>query len=157
MLININLNLSEVGKDKIFTSQKTGNKYLAMTVAKMKEKDAYGNDFTVYLYDKQTKAKTYIGKGKSMVFKDDSDFTIQKPEEENKDLKAEYASESDIPFQGVLLWKGDVKTLVFTGIVIIIIAISLSFGIEIGIEKEKSREKNFPDWLCQECNLESQL
>jgi hypothetical protein len=98
MLININLNLSEVAKDKIFTSQKTGKKYLSMTVAKMKEKDAYGNDFTVYLYDKQTKAKTYVGKGKSMVFNDDNDYSIQKPQEENKELNAEYASESDIPF-----------------------------------------------------------
>jgi predicted ABC-type exoprotein transport system permease subunit len=56
-----------------------------------------------------------------------------------------------------LLWKGNVRTLVFAGIVIIIIAISLTIGIEIGIEKEKTREKNFPDWLCQECNLERKI
>lgn len=48
MLININLCLSDIPKDKIFTS-KNGKQYLSICVTERKEPDNYGNDLTAYV------------------------------------------------------------------------------------------------------------
>ncbi len=48
MLININLCLSDIPQDKIFTS-KNGKKYLSICVTDRKEADQFGNDLTAYV------------------------------------------------------------------------------------------------------------
>ena len=48
MLININLCLSDIPREKIFTS-KNGKQYLSICVTERKEPDNYGNDLTAYV------------------------------------------------------------------------------------------------------------
>jgi hypothetical protein len=70
MLININLCLSDIPKDKIFTS-KNGKQYLSICVTERKEPDNYGNDLTAYV--NQTKEereakqpRQFIGTAKNL-------------------------------------------------------------------------------------------
>lgn len=48
MLININLCLSDIPKEKIFIS-KNGKEYISLCVTDRKEPDNYGNDLTAYV------------------------------------------------------------------------------------------------------------
>ena len=70
MLININLCLSDIPREKIFTS-KNGKQYLSICVTERKEPDNYGNDLTAYV--NQTKEereakqpRQFIGTAKNL-------------------------------------------------------------------------------------------
>lgn len=61
-MIQLSLNLDKIPKDKIYQGKNA--RYLFVTVAERKEPDNYGNTHSVYIYNKDTKEKTYIGDGK---------------------------------------------------------------------------------------------
>lgn len=71
-LINISLSLDRIDKSRI-TTGKDGKKYLAITVAKSKEKDKFENTHSVYhtpsKEEREAKAnKVFCGNGKEIVF-----------------------------------------------------------------------------------------
>lgn len=73
MLINLNIEVTKIPKDRLFKSEKTDRIYLNCTVAKRKEKDKFDNTHTVYLNqteeERKNKAeKIYIGEGKEVEF-----------------------------------------------------------------------------------------
>ena len=67
-MINCKIDVLKIPKDKLFKGEK--GTYLNFSVARRKEVGQYGDTHTVYLYDKDTKEKTYIGEGKEIVFED---------------------------------------------------------------------------------------
>lgn len=73
-MIELKLTVTDIPKDKIFKGEK--GSYLTINVTKMQKPDAYGNDYTAYIYDKETKSKIYIGKGKGR-FEDAAPTTTQ--------------------------------------------------------------------------------
>jgi hypothetical protein len=62
-MIQITIDVDKIPKDKIWTG-KNGGKKLFATLAERRETTQYGETHTLYLYDKDTKEKTYIGSGK---------------------------------------------------------------------------------------------
>lgn len=95
-LVNVSLCLSDIPKDRIKVG-KNGKKYLLITVSKLREPDNYENTHSVYVGQtkderEQNVRRTYIGKGKEIVFHD----AVPTPEEVNN-LPA--ATEvDDLPF-----------------------------------------------------------
>jgi hypothetical protein len=78
-MINISICLTDLPQDKI-TTAKNGKKYINLVVDTKRETDQYGNTHSVYVSqskeDRQAKVqKTYVGKGKEYVFKNDSPVT----------------------------------------------------------------------------------
>lgn len=68
-MISISLDLTKIPKEKIVV--KGDAKYLNnITVAERREPDKNGNTHMVYLYNSQTKEKTYIGSGKAIELKE---------------------------------------------------------------------------------------
>jgi len=67
-IVNCNINVEKITRDKYFKGQK--GTYLNFTVAEKRETDQFGNTHSVYLYDKESKQKVYIGSGKAMKFDD---------------------------------------------------------------------------------------
>lgn len=61
-MIELRLTVTDIPKEKIYKGEK--GSYLTINVAKMQKPDNYGNDYTAYIYDKDTRQKIYIGKGK---------------------------------------------------------------------------------------------
>lgn len=86
-MILLNICLSDIPKERIFTSQKTGKKYLNVTVDKRKGTEEH----MVYIYDKETKEKTFIGRGKELVFEKRGQQVVV-------DETIEVADVNDIPF-----------------------------------------------------------
>ena len=73
MLINLSICLSDIPKDRIKIAN-NGKKYLAITVQDLREADEYGNTHSLYCTqtkdERESKEKrTYIGRGKEVVFK----------------------------------------------------------------------------------------
>lgn len=67
-MIKASICLSDIPKERIVTA-KNGKKYLNFDVSPYKNgKDKYDNTHTLYLYDKDTKEKIYIGNGKEWDF-----------------------------------------------------------------------------------------
>lgn len=71
-LINVSLCLTDIPKDKIKVG-KNGKKYLSIMVSELQHPDAYENTHCVFIrQDKEERErkdpKTYIGKGKAVVF-----------------------------------------------------------------------------------------
>ena len=71
-LINISISLDRIDKTRI-TTGKDGKKYLAITVAKSKETDKFGNTHSVYhtpsKEEREAKAnKVFCGNGKEVTF-----------------------------------------------------------------------------------------
>lgn len=66
MLINISIDVNKIPKDRIFVGK--NGKYLNLTITELREPDQYGNTHTVYLYNKESKQKNYVGKGKELIF-----------------------------------------------------------------------------------------
>lgn len=95
-LVNVSVCLSDIPKDRIKVG-KNGKKYLSITVSKLREPDNYENTHSVYVSQtkderEQNVPRTYIGKGKEIVFHD----AVPTPEEVNN-LPA--ATElDDLPF-----------------------------------------------------------
>lgn len=72
MLINLSICLSDIPKERIKIAN-NGKKYLAITVQDLREADEYGNTHSVYATqtkeEREAKEKrTYIGRGKAVVF-----------------------------------------------------------------------------------------
>lgn len=44
MIISLNLELGEIERERIYTSEKTGKKYLALVLIDHRQPDPYGND-----------------------------------------------------------------------------------------------------------------
>jgi hypothetical protein len=70
MLININLCLSDIPQEKIFTS-KNGKKYLSICVTDRKEPDQFGNDLTAYINQSQAEREAkqprkFVGTAKNL-------------------------------------------------------------------------------------------
>lgn len=61
-MIEVKLNLHEIPKEQIYVGEK--GKYLTIQISEMQQPDKFGNTITVYIWDKETKSKIYIGKGK---------------------------------------------------------------------------------------------
>lgn len=60
--------MSDIPKERIVTA-KNGKKYLNFDISEYRNgKDKYDNTHTIYLYDKDTKEKVYIGNGKEVNF-----------------------------------------------------------------------------------------
>jgi hypothetical protein len=83
-MILLNICVSDIPKEKIFNA-KSGKKYLNVTVDRRKGTE---NEYTVFIYDKETKEKTYIGRGKELVFE----------KKEERVLVDESADVNDVPF-----------------------------------------------------------
>lgn len=62
-MIEVKIELDKIDKTKIFTSEKTGKKYLDICVAKRQTPDKFGSTHTVYIRPKQGEEKVYIGSG----------------------------------------------------------------------------------------------
>ncbi len=63
-MIKASICLSDIPKDKIVEA-KNGKKYLNFDIAEYRNgEDKYVNTHSIYLYNKDTKEKTYIGNGK---------------------------------------------------------------------------------------------
>lgn len=78
MLININLCLSDIPREKIFTS-KNGKQYLSICVTERKEPDNYGNDLTAYVNQSKEEREAkqprhFIGTAKTLTKKAISEF-----------------------------------------------------------------------------------
>lgn len=72
MLINLSICLSDIPKDRIKLAN-NGKKYLAITVQDLREADEYGNTHSLFVTqtkeEREAKEKrTYIGRGKAVVF-----------------------------------------------------------------------------------------
>jgi hypothetical protein len=72
-LINIKVCLSDLPKDKIFTSEKTGKKYIDLTVDERREPDTYGNTHSVSVGQSKEErerrdSRIYVGNGKAYTF-----------------------------------------------------------------------------------------
>lgn len=91
-MIELKLTVTDIPKDKIFKGEK--GSYLTINVAKMQKPDAYGNDYTAYIYDKETKSKIYIGKGKGRF----EDATPAQPVTLNPDAMQNSTQVDDLPF-----------------------------------------------------------
>lgn len=48
-IVNINICLSDVSSEDIYTSEKTGKKYLRLSVGSRQSEDQYGNTHTVWV------------------------------------------------------------------------------------------------------------
>lgn len=73
-LINVSLCLSDIPKDKIKVG-KNGKKYLSVVVSKLREPDAYENTHSVFVNQSKEErerkdSRTYIGRGKEVVFRE---------------------------------------------------------------------------------------
>jgi len=69
-MIKASICLSDIPKERIVTA-KNGKKYLNFDVSPYKNgKDQYDNTHSVYIYDKETKDKIYLGNGREMEFGD---------------------------------------------------------------------------------------
>lgn len=66
-MIQVTIDVDKIPKDKIWTS-KNGAKKLFATLSELRVPSQYGQTHTLYLYDKETKEKTYIGSGKVVEF-----------------------------------------------------------------------------------------
>jgi hypothetical protein len=65
MIITLNLELGEIERSRIFTSEKTGKKYLSLVLFDHKQPDPYGNDG--YVAHSLSKAERETGrKGKTV-------------------------------------------------------------------------------------------
>lgn len=71
-MLNINICLTDIPKDKIYTAQ-NGKQYVRLSAVELRQPDKYENTHTVYV--SQTKeqreakeAKTYVGNGKKLNF-----------------------------------------------------------------------------------------
>lgn len=93
--INQSICLSRIPKNKIKEDPKTGEKWVNITCAKMKEADNYGNTHTIYASqnkDKKKEDRTYIGKGKEFFFKE------QIPSPESVENMPPAKEPGDLPF-----------------------------------------------------------
>jgi hypothetical protein len=89
-MINLNICLTDIPKEKIKTG-KDGKKYLNISVSEMKQPDKFENTHTVFVKDKDDAEKTYIGKGKEVVF--------NKPAQDVKVIETEtIIVNDDLPF-----------------------------------------------------------
>jgi len=71
--INQSICLSRIPKDKIKEDPNTGEKWVNVTCAKMKNADNYGNTHTVYAAqgrDEKKEDRVYVGRGKEFFFKE---------------------------------------------------------------------------------------
>ena len=67
--LKLNLCLSDIPKDHIFTSEKTGKKYIDIDVVELKSPFDDGTDHTAYHYAKdRDPKKVYVGKAKTFDF-----------------------------------------------------------------------------------------
>lgn len=82
----LNICLSDIPKDKIFTSEKTGKKYIDVDLTELKQPFDDGTDYTLYYYDKETKEKTYCGKGKTWSFNGGNDSSTNDGASDKSDL-----------------------------------------------------------------------
>lgn len=72
MLINLSICLTDIPKNRIKLAN-NGKKYLAITVQDLREADEYGNTHSLFVTqtkeEREAKEKrTYIGRGKAVVF-----------------------------------------------------------------------------------------
>lgn len=77
-MINLNICLSDIPKDKIRTGS-NGKKYLDITVSELRETDDKGNTHKVAVRQSKEEREnketiTYLGRGKEIVFKDKEQF-----------------------------------------------------------------------------------
>lgn len=96
-LINVSLCLSDIPKDKIKVAQ-SGKKYLSVVVSRLREPDAYENTHSVFVNQtkeerENKKPRTYIGKGKEVIFD-----TTPVPTAAQVDEMPEAEEVDDLPF-----------------------------------------------------------
>jgi len=63
-LITASINLNKVDKTKIFVSEKTGDKYLNISIWLNDAPDNYGNDCSIQQSTKKGEDKIFLGNGK---------------------------------------------------------------------------------------------
>ena len=83
-MLNISLELSSIPKNLIFKHE-NGKSYINITISEMKEPDKFGKTHTVFISQSKEereakKEKIYIGKGKEIVFGNNSKSTETKKE-----------------------------------------------------------------------------
>lgn len=83
--------LSDIPKEKIYTSEKTQKKYVDIVVETRKEKDVYGNDLGVTVgqtkEERENKAsKVYVGSGKTFNFTKGESVGSDNKKDESQDL-----------------------------------------------------------------------
>jgi ribosomal protein L14 len=71
--VAVNICLTDVPKERLFKSDKTGKIYLNIVVADRKEKDRFDNTHTVFMQQTkeerdQRKEKIYVGDGKAIEY-----------------------------------------------------------------------------------------
>lgn len=72
-MIKITVCISDIPEERIWTSAKTGKKYLRFTIADRRTPDQYGNDMSVYMsqykHEIENKSdKIYVGCGTKKIF-----------------------------------------------------------------------------------------
>ena len=105
-LLNLNVCLTDIPKEKIFTSEKTGKKYISLTVQEKREVDQYGKTHSLSISqtkeEREAKApKVFVGDGKAYAFGSDNQQPQQtavptSPAEKAKVAKKEESD--DLPF-----------------------------------------------------------
>jgi len=98
-MIAININLSDIPKDKIFKGKK--GDYITLIVDERKQPDNYGNTHTVYITqskeDREAKKdKIYIGSGKLYTFEKKT-YSESQPPKSNTPFTNEVETDS-LPF-----------------------------------------------------------
>jgi len=89
-MINLNICLSDIPKDKIRTGS-NGKKYLDITVSNLREIDDKGNTHKVAVRQSKEErenkeAVTYLGRGKEIIFNNSPEKTTNTVADENDDL-----------------------------------------------------------------------
>lgn len=93
--LNQSICLSRIPKDKIKQDPKTGEKWINITAALMRNEDKNGNTYAVYVSqgkDEPREERAYIGKGKEFYFKE------QVPTQGNVENMPAASSTDDLPY-----------------------------------------------------------
>lgn len=80
-MISISVCLSDIPKDRMFVSDKSGKAYIELIVSEKKEPDQYGKTHSVYISQQREERlakadKMYVGSGKAL----GNQETAKKPE-----------------------------------------------------------------------------
>lgn len=63
-IVSILVSLSDLPKDQIFTSQRSGKKYIRISVGERRDPDKFGNPLKVWVSNRETGERKYVGNGK---------------------------------------------------------------------------------------------
>ena len=82
-LINVSLCVSDIPRDKIFVAE-NGKKYISICVSELRQPDQYENTHCVFIRQSKEErerkdARTYVGHGKSVIFRPVEPSRIKSP------------------------------------------------------------------------------